>query len=84
MLARKISLILHMNRLVSKYTKEIVQHRGREVACYTREDSDFKCYIEPINILEVYPGSRETTLDKYYMEWLSKQPGGPNHKPDEN
>ena len=52
------------------------------MACYTREDSDFKCYIEPVNILEVYPGSRETTLDKYYMDWLSKQPGGPNHKPE--
>lgn len=67
---------------MSKYTKEIVQHRGREVACYTREGSDFKCYIEPINILEVYPGSRETTLDKYYLQWLSKQEQGINHKTD--
>lgn len=65
---------------MSKYTKEIVEHRGREVACYTREGSDFKCYIEPINILEVYPGSRETTLDKYYLQWLSKQEQGINNK----
>ena len=65
---------------MSKYTKEIVEHRGREVACYTREGSDFKCYIEPINILEIYPGSRETTLDKYYLQWLSKQEQGINNK----
>jgi hypothetical protein len=67
---------------VSKYTKEIVEHRGREVACYSRENSDFKCYMEPIHILEIYPGSRETTLDKLYMQWLAQQPGGPNHKPE--
>ena len=56
---------------MSKYTKEIVEHRGRQVACYTREDSDFKCYMEPIKILEIYPGSRETTLDKLYLQWLA-------------
>lgn len=67
---------------MSKYTKEIVQHRGREVACYSRENSDFKCYMEPIHILEIYPGSRETTLDKLYIQWLAQQPGGPNHKPE--
>lgn len=67
---------------MSKYTKEIVEHRGREVACYSRENSDFKCYMEPIHILEIYPGSRETTLDKLYMQWLAQQPGGPNHKPE--
>jgi|694.fasta_scaffold22807_10 hypothetical protein len=67
---------------MSKYTKEIVQHQGREVACYSRENSDFKCYMEPIHILEIYPGSRETTLDKLYVQWLAQQPGGPNHKPE--
>jgi hypothetical protein len=38
--------------------------------------------MEPIHILEIYPGSRETTLDKLYMQWLAQQPGGPNHKPE--
>ena len=56
---------------MSKYTKEIVKHQGRDVACYTREDSDFKCYMEPINILEIYPGAREPTLDKLYLQWLA-------------
>ena len=67
---------------MSKYTKEIVQHRGREVACYSREDSDFKCYMEPIHMLEIYPGARETTLDKLYLQWLVKNNPDYNKKPE--
>ena len=67
---------------MSKYTKEIVQHRGREVACYSREDSDFKCYMEPIYMLEIYPGSRETTLDKLYLQWLVANNPDFNKKPE--
>jgi len=65
---------------MSRYTKELVEHRGRQVACYSREGSDFKCYMEPIHILEIYLGSRETTLDKLYLQWLSKQEEGINNK----
>lgn len=58
---------------MSNYTKEIVVKDGREVACYSRIDSDFKCYIQPVYMLDIYPASRELTLDAYYNQWLNQQ-----------
>lgn len=58
---------------MSNYTKEIITKDGKEVACYSRIDSDFKCYIQPVYMLEIYPASREITLDRYYNEWLNQQ-----------
>ena len=58
---------------MSEYNREEVEVHGRKVICYSKPDTDFKCYIELPDILEIYPASKESTLNRYYFKWLKEQ-----------
>lgn len=58
---------------MSNYEKEIKLEGGKEVAIYTRPGTNFIFAIQPANMLDIYPGIRESTLDRYYHQWLNQQ-----------